>query len=175
MGKLTKIVSSDSVLSMYTCCVMNSRCQQTLTTLLVLAVIFGTKVFASEIYQWVDESGVSHFSQQPPDSDTPNVSTQKIRDTAPSGASQGEDIYNTKAHEERMAEWRAEREQERKDARDRKNQAANQNSIRYSQPESYGTTRYPYRPIYRPPNRPVYPERPIFNPRPPTTSLNRGG
>ncbi|NOR20386.1 MAG: DUF4124 domain-containing protein [Xanthomonadales bacterium] len=147
-----------------------------MTTLLVLAVITSAKVFASEIYHWVDESGVSHFSQQPPDRDTPNVSTQKIQNTAPSGASQGEDIYNTKAHEERMAEWRAEREQERQDARDRKNQANSQQSIRYQQPESYGRQPYLYPPIYRPHPRPPYnPERPIFNPRPPTTSLNRGG
>jgi hypothetical protein len=146
-----------------------------MTTLLVLAVMVSSQVIASEIYHWVDENGVSHYSQQPPERDTPNVSTQEIKNTTPSGAAEGEDIYDTKAHQERMAEWRKEREQERKDARDRKEQAANQNSIRYRQPESYGTTPYPYRPIYRPPHRPVYPERPIYNPRPPTTSLSRGG
>ena len=139
-----------------------------------LAVVASSNMFAAEIYQWVDENGVSHFSQQPPPKDTRNVSTQTIRNTAPSAAALEEDIYDTKAHEERMAQWRKEREQERQDARDRKAQA-NQQQIKYQQPESYGRRPYLYPPIYRPPNKPIYPERPIFNPRPPTASLSRGG
>lgn len=143
-------------------------------TLVVLTVVATTNVPAAEIYHWVDESGVSHYSQQPPSRDTPDVSTQKIVAHTPSDNGQVEDIYNTVEHEKRMAAWREEREQERKDARDRKNQAASK-PIRYQQPESYGTTPYLFRPIYRPPHRPVYPERPIYNPRPPTSSLSRGG
>jgi len=152
-----------------------------LITLVLLAAIASTNIAAAEIYHWVDEDGVSHFSQQPPAKDIQNVSTQPIRDTAPSDGVLAEDIYDTKAHEERMVEWRKQREQERKDARDSKQQAARQ-QVKYPQPESYGRYPYPYlyppihRPPHRPPNRPPSrPERPIFNPRPPTTSLNGGG
>ena len=134
---------------------------------------------ASEIYHWVDENGVSHFSQQPPDKDIQNVSTKSIDDSQPNAADQAEDIYNTEAHEERMAEWRKERDQQRKESRERKQQAAKQNQ-KYQQPESYGPS-YWRRPIYArpplsPPLRPTpLPERPIYNPRPPTASLHRGG
>ena len=148
------------------------------TTLIFVLALCATgasaKTQASEVYQWVDENGVSHFSQQPPSKDTQNVSTQKIIDKQPSVGDQAEDIYNTKAHEERMAEWRTERDQERKDARERKEQAAKQQR-KYQQPESYGPT-YWRRPIYaRPPLRPSpSPERPIFNPRPPPTAIGDG-
>ncbi len=153
-----------------------NTCRATgIITWLLLAMLASAQLAASEIYHWVDENGVSHFSQQPPDKNTPNVSTQKIRDTSPSDGVLAEDIYDTKAHEERMAEWRKQREQERKDARDRKQQAARQ-QLTYPQPESYGRRPYLYPPIYRPPHRPPNrPERPIFNPRPPTTALQHGG
>lgn len=142
----------------------------------LLAVIASANIAASEIYHWVDENGVSHFSQQPPAKDIQNVSTQTIRDAAPSDGVLAEDIYDTKAHEERMAEWRKERTQERKDARDRKQQAANQQALKYPQPESYGRYPYLYPPIHRPRPRPPFnPERPIFNPRPPTASLSHDG
>ena len=142
----------------------------------LLAAIASANVAASEIYHWVDENGVAHFSQQPPAKDIQNVSTQTIRDTAPTAGVLAEDIYDTKAHEERMAEWRKERDQERKDARDRKEQVARQQALTYPQPESYDRRPYLRPPIYRPHPRPPYnPERPIFNPRPPTTALNGGG
>jgi len=57
-----------------------------LITLVLLAAIASANIAASEIYHWVDEDGVSHFSQQPPAKDIQNVSTQPIRDTAPSVA-----------------------------------------------------------------------------------------
>ena len=143
--------------------------------LVFLIVVSSTNISASQIYQWVDENGVSHFSQQPPAKDTRNVSTKTIRDTAPNAGGQAEDIYDTKAHEERMAEWREQREQQRQDARNRKDQQATQ-QISYPQPESYGRRPYIYPPIYRPPSRPPQnPDRPIFNPRPPTSSLSRDG
>lgn len=153
---------------------MNTLRSTGIIVLAFLAVIASSNMLAAEIYQWVDENGVSHFSQQPPPKDTQNVSTQTIRNATPSAAVLAEDIYDTKAHEERMAEWRKERDKERQDARDRKAQA-NQQQIKYQQPESYGRRPYLYPPIYRPPNKPIYPERPIFNPRPPTASLSRGG
>jgi len=158
---------------------MNTNRIKRIVALAFLLVIADTNISASEIYQWVDENGVSHFSQQPPAKDTQDVSTRAIIETAPSVSAEAEDIYDTEAHAERMAEWRKEREQERKDARDRKDQESRQQPT-YQQPESYGRRPYIYPPIYRPPvrppGRPPYnPDRPIFNPRPPTSSLTRGG
>jgi len=164
---------------MYNQAVMNTNPTKRIIVLAFLLVIAGTNIGASEIYQWVDENGVSHFSQQPPSKDTQDVSTRKIIETTPAVGGEAEDIYDTKAHEERMAEWRKQREQERKDARDRRDQDARKQPT-YQQPESYGRRPYIYPPIYRPPvrppGRPPYnPDRPIFNPRPPTASLSRGG
>jgi hypothetical protein len=160
---------------MYTYGEMRTYRTTGMISLVFLLVIASANIAASQIYQWVDENGVSHFSQQPPPKDTQDVSTKAIRDTAPYRDGEAEDIYDTKAHEERMAEWREQREQERKDARDRRDQDARQQPT-YQQPESYGRRPYIYPPIYRPPVRPIYnPDRPIFNPRPPTASLSRGG
>jgi hypothetical protein len=174
LEKLTKRVSWGSVFWMYTYGEMRTYCTTGIMSLVFLLVIASANIAASQIYQWVDENGVSHFSQQPPAKDTQNVGTKTIRDTAPNAGGEAEDIYDTKAHEERMAEWREQREQERKDARDRKEKEATQ-QVRYPQPESYGRRPYIYPPIHRPPGRPPHnPDRPIFNPRPPTASLSRG-
>jgi hypothetical protein len=159
---------------MYTYGEMRTYRATGIMSLVFLLVIASANIAASQIYQWVDENGVSHFSQQPPPKDTQDVSTKANRNTAPYSGGEAEDIYDTKAHEERMAEWREQREQERKDARDRKEKEATQ-QVRYPQPESYGRRPYIYPPIYRPPGRPPHnPDRPIFNPRPPTASLSRG-
>ena len=160
---------------MYNQAVMNKNRTKRIVALAFLLVIASANVGASEIYQWVDENGVSHFSQQPPTKDTRDVSTRTFIETAPAVSGEAEDIYDTKAHEERMVEWRKQREQERKDARDRRDQDARKQPT-YPQPESYGRRPYIYPPIYRPPVRPPYnPDRPIFNPRPPTASLSRDG
>jgi hypothetical protein len=155
------------------------------TALLALAVLASANLSASEIYHWVDEDGVQHFSQQPPGSDTSNVSKQVLEDTAPPGDGQVEDVYNLAVHKEHMAEWREERDKQREEARKNKKLAANQQPQRSTETDGYYPWPYWRRPIYgkppyRPPHRPPYrppdnSERPIFNPRPPTTSLSGGG
>jgi len=134
-------------------------------TLVVLATIVSSKAPASEIYHWVDENGVQHFSQYRPSDDTPNVSTQKLEDSAPPG--DGEDVYNVEEHEKRMAAWRKEREQQRKDARERNSQ---KKPIKYQEPARSYPGQYWYPPIYRrPPNRPPNkPTPPIEKPSPPS-------
>ncbi len=155
-----------------------------LNTLVLLAVIASTNVAATEIFQWVDENGVQHFTQYPPDSEVQGVSKQTLVEAGPRGEGPVEDVFNVEAHEKHMAEWREERDKKRKEARER-NDYATQQPPKYQQrnydysrslwyPPIYN--RPPQRPPYRPPNRPpVNPERPIFNPRPPTTSIPRGG
>ena len=98
---------------MYTHGVMSRKDKIIVIALIGLVAFAGSELSASEIYHWVDEDGVSHFSQQPPAKDTPNVSSQKIVDTTPSAGIQAEDVFNTAAHEEHMAEFLAQGGQER--------------------------------------------------------------
>ena len=147
--------------------------------LALLAMITSPKVAATEIYHWVDENGVSHFSQYQPGNDTPNVSTKKLEDTTPD---QVEDVYNLEEHEKRMTAWRAEeREQERKETRERKKQAAQQQPIKHSEPYNDYPRSFWYPPIYnrpphRPPSRPPHrPQPPVVNPRPPSPFLPSRG
>ena len=145
--------------------------------LALLAVIASTNLAAAEIYHWVDENGVPHYSQHRPDDDIQNVSTQKLEDTAPARNDQQEDVYNLEAHEKRMTAWREERDQERKDARERKRKIAEQQPIKHSEPYRDYSRRFLYPPIYnRPPYRPPYrppqkPQPPVVNPRPPSPFL----
>jgi hypothetical protein len=147
---------------------------------LLLTIIANAELVAAEIFHWVDENGVAHYSQNPPAGDTQNVSTQKIESPEPSGNGEVEDVYNVKEHEEKMIAWREERDKERKEARDRKNQTVSQRPIEYRQQENAYPWPYIYPPNHRPPIRPPIeppynPDRPIFNPRPPVTSITRGG
>ena len=139
-------------------------------TLAFIAVIACTKTAATEIYHWVDENGVPHYSQYRPGDDTQNVSTKKLEDTTPD---QVDDVYNLEAHEKRMTEWREEREKERKETRERNKKAAQQQPIKHSEPYRDYSRSFWYPPIYnRPPNRP---QPPIVNPRPPSPFLPSRG
>lgn len=153
---------------------MNRFCVTKIVTLVVLAVIAGTKVSASEIYHWVDENGVQHFSQYKPAGDIPNVSQQKMEDAVPPG--DGEDVYNVEEHEKRMAAWREEREQKRKDAQEQKRLEAQRQPIRYQEPARNYVRPYWYPPIHnRPPHRPPHkPTPPIEKPGPPSSVRPRG-
>ena len=172
---------------------MNTFRAINISTLVLLALCMSTRIAATEIYHWVDENGVPHYSQQAPGSDTRGVSKQALVDTDPTGNGEAEDVYNVEAHEKHMAEWRADREKQRKEARENKCYSAQQQPIKYQQsnrdysqslwlPPIYGRPPYrpPHRKPYRPPNKPPHnppqnSDRPIFNPRPPTTSLSGDG
>jgi len=157
---------------------MNTACVTTLMTLALLAMITSTKVAAAEIYHWVDENGVPHYSQVRPVDDIPNVSMQKLEDTTPD---QVDDVYNLEAHEKRMTAWREERDKERKEARERKRKIAEQQPIKQSEPYRDYSRSFWYPPIYnRPPYRPPYrpphkPQPPVVNPRPPSPFLPSRG
>ena len=154
---------------------MNTFRVTRIVTLAALLVIAGTKVLASEIYHWVDENGVQHFSQQKPVGDVPNVSQQILEDATPPG--DGEDVYNVEEHEKRMAVWREERDKKREETRERDSE---QQPIKYREPERNDPGQYWYPPIYgrpplRPPNRPPQkPIPPIEKPRPPSSVKPRG-
>lgn len=142
-------------------------------TLAALAMLFSTQLPAAEIYHWVDENGVQHFTQYRPGSDIPNVSTQKLENIAPPDNGQPEDVYNLEEHEKRMAAWREERDQNRKDARERKQQEAQQQRVEYPEQNNRYIRPYWRRPIYgRPPIKPpTIPEPPIEIPRSPPHNI----
>ncbi len=130
----------------------------------MLGIVLSTIATASEIYYWVNENGVSNFSQYRPASNTPDVSTLELETSKPPGNGQYEDVYNVEAHEKRMIAWRAERQKEREDSRERKRQASQQVQIQYIQPQNpywYPRPYYNYRPPYKP-------HPPIEKPRPPS-------
>jgi len=157
-----KLFNRSSAMRVYTCCVMNTQLAAKTIGLFVLGFVLSTIVTAAEIYHWVDENGVSHYSQYKPASDTPGVSTQKMETSRPSGDGQAEDVYHLEAHEKRMTAWREQRQKERDESRDRKRQDSQQLQIQYPQSQSsYRGRRGFYN--YRPPN---HPRPPIVKPRP---------
>jgi len=150
---------------------MNTFRVTRIVTLAALVAIAGTKVLASEIYHWVDEDGVQHFSQHKPAGDVPNVSQQILEDATPPG--DGEDVYNVEEHEKRMAAWREERDKKREEARESNSK---QQPKQYREPERSYPGRYWYPPVYgRPPYRPPQkPTPPIEKPSPPSYVKPRG-
>ena len=133
-------------------------------TLVLLVLIANTNVAASDIYHWVDEDGIAHYSQFKPAIGTANVGKQKLENKAPPGDGEVEDIYNVEAQEKRMATLREEREQGRKNSRERNQRAAQQQPGNYSEGGFDYSNGYGYPPDYN--RRPNRPRPPIVRPRP---------
>jgi hypothetical protein len=130
------------------------------TTLFFLALLVSLPGHASEIYHWVDENGVSNFSQHQPTGDAASVSTMTLEDTRPPPNDQDEVIYDVEAHEQRMAAMREERENRRESALERQRDATRQQPVVVQQPvRTYAV------PIWSP----GYPGRPPDRPHPPVT------
>jgi hypothetical protein len=143
---------------------------------------------AQEIYRWVDEQGVVHFSDTAPAAASGEVSTLTLEDTTPANYDPEQDIYNLAATGQRMQSLREEMAAEREARRER---AAAQPPaiVQYPEPQHYG---YPYDYLYGyPPLRPRPPGGPPGKPpdglpprpppaddtstwRPPGQSDNRG-
>lgn len=133
-----------------------------ITTAILLSVAC-TQVLATEIYHWVDENGVSHYSQSAPAGSPDGVKTMTLDDTAPPDYDPAEDRYGVAAQAERMALLRKEMDEKREAERDRRrNAAAQQPVVRQPYPVNYG-----YGPFRQPPYRPV----PPVEPQPPVPEL----
>jgi hypothetical protein len=144
-----------------------------LTTAVLLVLVSARTVFAQEIYHWVDENGVSHYSQTAPAGAVDGVETMSLEDTAPADNDPGEDIYGVEAQAERMAALRQEMEEKRDTRRESRAANAQQPVVQYQNPVNYG-----YGPFWRPPFRPlppVEPEPPIAEPYPISTLRPPGG
>lgn len=134
--------------------------------LALLALLVGSSAaLATEVYHWVDENGVSHFSQNAPPADVDGVKKMTLEDTTPPDYDPDEDRYNVAEQEKRMASMRDEMQEKRDAERERRRKAAEQQPVvQYQQSYPYG-----YPSFLRPPSYPGYPVRPQppLRPNPP--------
>jgi hypothetical protein len=142
--------------------------------LFLLTCLVSMRVLATEVYHWVDENGVSHYSQNAPGADVAGVSKMILEDTTPPDYDPEEDIYGVEAQAERMASLREEMAGKREAQRERERNAPQQPVVQYQQPYQYGYPSFWQPPYY--PSPPLRPEQPIapaptFPFRPP--GLNR--
>lgn len=113
----------------------------------------GNHVRADEVFHWVDENGVVHFSQWAPD-DVANISTVVVSGDNPPGYDPLEDPYSVRNQAERVNKtWQA--LEERKEERLEKKREARQSPGNYPAPPYYDPYAYRspyafYGPIYRP-------------------------
>lgn len=126
-----------------------------------------SSVSAAEVFHWIDENGVIHFSQWAPDN-VVDVAKLVVHTNNPPGYDPLEDPYSIRNQAERTSEtWKA--LEARKEERREKVRKEREQYIRNSPPpyDYYYSYRQPrqywpiYRPIY-PPNRP--PTRPPIHP-----------
>jgi hypothetical protein len=150
----------------------------------LLAASLAAPVAATEVYKWVDENGVTHFSQMPPDLSVTGVSQPILRDTRPSDYDPEQDFYGVEAQAERMQQLRDERNEKRLARLEREREAQKRQAVQYRDREYYG---YPiYRPGWVNPRPPLLPNPPVVRPpgallplppvaRPPSLSTGSGG
>lgn len=135
----------------------------------LLAGFAATPVFSIEVYRWVDENGVVHFSQSAPPGTVPDIETMTLEDSTPPGYDPDEDRYQVAAQAEKMAQLRAEMDKKREMAQERSLTAPQPPVVQYPQPGYWPLSNYyPGLPVGpRPP--PPRPELPIERPFPTDT------
>lgn len=86
----------------------------------LISLIIGNPTFGGEIFHWVDEDGVRHFSQWAPENSSSEVSTLVVRNSNPPGYDPNDDQNSILVQAERMnirwtelKERQAERRQQR--------------------------------------------------------------
>ena len=145
-------------------------------TLFLLVLMASSPVLATEVYHWVDENGVSHYTQNAPSPDVTGVSSMTLEDTTPPDYDPEEDRYGVQAQAERMAALREEMAQKREAERERQRNTPRQQLIQYQQPYNYGYSSFLRPPLY--PVPPIRPQPPIEVPyetvtlRPPGSGSN---
>jgi len=114
----------------------------------MLLCSIGLSAPAATVHRWVDEHGVTHFSDAPPAGTVSDVTTLELSDDFPDAADTRANYYSIANQWERM---RVEREQktrvELEKARIRAEQAA---AVAYSEPAAEPQDRR-YYPLYFPP------------------------
>lgn len=92
-----------------------------LATVVAAAVCSGAAVpaVAYEIYKWVDENGIVHYSESAPEETDADVTTLELEPTNPPGYDPADDYYSIENQAERIrAQWEAiaEEKEERAEA-----------------------------------------------------------
>lgn len=134
-------------------------------SILVLAGILlpgGASAEATEVYHWVDEDGVSHFSQTGPNNASGDVRKLALENPVPSGYDPDEDIFGVEQQAQRMKELRESMESKRQARLEAQRKAEAQRPVViYQQQPAYrfGTwiPGWPGRPPVYPPVSPGYP------------------
>ena len=151
---------------------------------------------AAEVYTWVDDSGVTHFSETPPAQHTSDTQLIEVTPTAAPASLADDDFYSVVNQADRMEARRLENEKlaaEKKQADAEASKArAEAAAIRqgaYNDSASDNSRYYPVYPFYpryrHPPGRPghgyrpkpVHPVQPVYpgyaRPRNPRTALGK--
>ena len=129
---------------------------------LVPVFLFATSGWAGEIYKWVDEDGVVHFSDTKPADDT-EVESLYLGKTNPPDYDPSKDPYSITNQAERIGETWSRLEEEREARLEKRREDAQRLPAYVYQPYDpyYERYRYPYyRPGLRPPSYPGH--RPPF-------------
>jgi len=116
----------------------------TVAVVLLLSV-WTTTATASEIYQWMDEDGVVHFSDTRP-ADGAVVTTLRVQATNPPDYDPVDDPYSIRNQAERTNSTWTELEKAREERQEKRREEAERN-LRYA-PASYDSYLYYSRPAY---------------------------
>jgi hypothetical protein len=143
-----------------------------LCLVLIGTALAGPVAMAEQIYHWVDEQGVNHYSQSPPPVVASPVETLEVDGSQPASYDPNEDRYNVAAQAEAMQALRDEMAESRKNRQQVKPSSGGNTVIYYPEPENHTEILYP--PGYRPrPPRPRPPgNRPDRPPRPDTPPVD---
>lgn len=123
---------------------------------------------AQTIKKWVDEEGVTHYSDKPPENGATPVDDVQVQDSAPADADSQTTTERLKKQAEILEQDRKQREleAERKRKAERERAGAQEEIFVPKQrkdDDGYRRHRYPY---YPGPHRPVRPGKPIRRPVP---------
>ena len=129
-----------------------------LRILLVIAPMFAAGAHAGEIYKWLDDDGVVHYSDTKP-ADESNVELLVVGKTNPPGYDPADDPYSIANQAERIGETWSRLEDEKEARRKkRREESARPPAYAYRPYDPYyDRYRYPhYRPGWHPPAHPGY-------------------
>jgi hypothetical protein len=144
---------------------MNVRPTPIVAAIFLLAIAAGMPLHAAEIYKWVDENGVVHFSDNPPPPENQAAEKIAVEDSRPSDWDPEQDIYGVEEQAARMQAMREDMETKRQDRLERqRQQAAMQPQPQPREQERYGYPIYWNNNIW--PRPPVRPQPPIARPEP---------
>ena len=124
-------------------------------TLLLAFSLAAGPAAATEIYKWVDEDGVTHFSDTPPD-DGNKARSLHLNASTPADYDPATDPYSIVNQAKRMNEKWSELEEEKEKRAEKRREAAQRAQYYYYAPR-YDGWRHSYWPGYYAPVRPVRP------------------